>query len=175
MSSRKIYRQWYCAQTHPAREAQALKQIESQLGLKAYFPSFIHQGKKKEFTRGLFPGYLFIQFSISRDGWERLYSVEGIRRVFGSTPFHPSPISALVMRQIMREEAKLPQPDGKQPMLNEKLALPAPGQQVTILTGPMKNFVGICTKSSNERIAILLSIFGRETELQYQPSDVSAA
>jgi len=136
--------------------------------LATYLPRFLHTTKKKEIMRPVFPGYMFVRFNIQLDVWEGLYAVEGVKRVFSCGPYRPTAIHPSVIAQIMLEEGMMPQ-------LAPPLAAPATyeaGQQVKILKGPMKDFVGICTKSADQRVSILLTLLGRQFESEYTIEDV---
>lgn len=50
-----------------------------------------------------------------------------------------------------------------------------PGQRVMITHGPFSSFEGIFQKSANERVKVLLSLFGSQREIELPAQDIAPA
>jgi transcription antitermination factor NusG len=123
----------------------------------------------------MFPGYVFVRFNKTIDFWERIYALDGVKLVFSCGPHSPTIIPARIMAIIRDEEQKLPQ----QARFQSRRKGPAPlieiGQEVKLLSGPMKGFVGICKMSDNQRVSVLINLLGRSFESEHKLKDVAPA
>jgi transcriptional antiterminator RfaH len=113
------------------------------------------RNKAKSVSRPLFPGYLFVQFDPTRNGWQAINSTRGISRVILGNIRRPTPLPAHFMAGLMAR-------------CNMHDILMAPqdlqaGDRIRILSGP---FADIVTKieqvDDGDRLGILIDLMGRE-------------
>lgn len=152
---------WYCIHTKPNREPQAVDQLSAYLGLQTFFPrirrSKIYRRKLRDLEEPLFPRYLFCRCDLNRDYRAVRYARDVIDVLsFGSRP--------TVVSDTLIEEMKLW--TGPSEVI---VATPmfAPGDRVEITDGPMRGFQAVIMQrhTDGERVAVLLSILGREAQL----------
>lgn len=118
----------------------------------------------------LFPPYLFIAMRINGP-WGAVADVEGVERIMCGKNWKgdrvPIPIPYREMRKIRTKHTA-----------GERKKVPVrfkEGQQVRVMAGPFTSFEGIFEKPVGERVKILLSLFGRATEIEIDESDIRAA
>ena len=158
---------WFIVRTHWSEEAGAAERIVDQ-GFTAYLPEHI-----VEATRGkrahkdnvavdsaghvgrrlpLFPRYLFAWFDPDVDNWRPICSTRGVERIFGITPERPSPVPHGVVEALLEA-----------PEISAVFTPPSlTGKIVRVQGGPWHQFEGICQWSSEKRVAVLMSVFGRQ-------------
>lgn len=127
----------------------------------------------------LFPPYLFIAMRAPAKPWSnranQLWSdiaeIRGVVRVMGcrdrnGDPF-PLPIPYREMRKIRTKHRA-----GERKKVEVRFK---EGQRVKILKGPFEGFDGIFDKPAKERVRILVSLFGRQSEIELEETDIRAA
>jgi transcriptional antiterminator RfaH len=157
---------WYAAQAHQQQESRAAYQISRQ-GFRAWLPQIATGPLDATVIRVMFPGYLFVQFDITRDQWRPIAHTLGVRRLFGSTPEKPTPVREGIVEALMARgrasdgvyDARVPPPS-------------LVGQHVRVTAGPFVGFEGICGMSDSERVQVMLTMFGRETAIGAKRGDV---
>jgi len=158
---------WYVVRTESRREKRAALEIEA-MGVTVFLPlhyEFVKDGKwyKPEARGPLFPRYIFIM-ARQRSPWGKIRDARGVERVICKTDGTPVPVPYRQMRFIRtrhkRGEKKRIEPKFKQ------------GQRVRVTNGPFESFEGTFDGSAQNRVKVLLSIFGRETEVQIPETDL---
>jgi transcription antitermination factor NusG len=157
---RKRLTRWYCMNTHYKQEFMVETQIKA-LGYSTELFPFSSDGKAKS----LFPGYLFVRFNIQQDSWRRLWSLPGVRCIFSQGPQNPTAIPGRLLDICRFELRKITgDPDPNLPAISE-------GDEIQLTAGAFRQFSGICSKRSDERVSILLTIFGRPQTLEVNAAD----
>jgi len=124
----------------------------------------IKDGKKKISKRKVFPGYVLVEMIMTDDSWYVVRNTSGVTGFVG-TGSKPIPLHESEARQILKqmgvEEAR------------PKLAFNI-GQNVRVASGPFENFVGVIEEVHPEKgkIKVLVSMFGRETPVELEYSQV---
>ncbi len=121
-------------------------------------------GKKKIVKKKIFPGYILVQMEMDDDLWYLVRKTPGVTGFVGSGS---KPISLQeeeieeILRQIGVSEPK------QQINLN-------PGETVRVTDGPFENLTGIVETINNDRgkVRVLISMFGRETPIELNFSQV---
>lgn len=116
-------------------------------------------GKKKFVMRKKFPNYVFIKMIYTKQIWYMVKQTRGVRDFCSGYDGRPLPMTAEEVKRAQLEEVKF-----------EDLAI-AVGDSVTIIIGPLKDFIGEVKeiKAEQQKLKVAVSMFGRETtvDLEY--------
>ena len=148
-------RRWYVVRTQPHREFRAECQLSEQ-GFRCFLPTYwktIRHARQFRTTKAaFFPGYLFIELSLSRDRWRSVNGTYGVSGMIMEgdrpRPVPPGVVEALAARCT---SSGLMSPA-------DDLAI---GRSVRVLSGPFSGCIGeLLTLESSGRVQILLEIMG---------------
>lgn len=121
----------------------------------------VKDGKKKVTLKKVFPGYVLVEMLIQDDSWYVVRNTPGVTGFVGPGS-KPVPLSDDEVRRILKQmgvEDARPKVDFD---VNEK---------VKVSNGPFENFTGKIEEinSEKQKLKVLVSMFGRETpvELDY--------
>ena len=119
-------------------------------------------GKKKFVMRKKFPNYVFIKMIYSKQIWYMVKNTRGVRDFCSGYDGKPLPMSAEEVKRAQLEEVKF-----------EDLSIAA-GDSVTIISGPLKDFIGEVKeiKADQQKLKVAVSMFGRETTVDLEYSQV---
>jgi transcriptional antiterminator RfaH len=155
---------WYVAHTKPRQEFTAVMNLQRQ-GYGTYVPMLRRwkkrQGEWQRIEEVFFPRYVFFSPGHPRQGLATIRSTIGVASLvsFGLAPATVGRDVLLALRE-MEQAAQQPE-EGKAP------AHPfAAGDAVRIDAGPLAGLVGIVAASGIERVAVMLSLLGRETRVE---------
>jgi transcriptional antiterminator RfaH len=155
---------WYCLQTHHGAELEAEWHLRNQ-GFAAYLPQFetIRPNRQTRIAP-LFPCYLFAQVTERAPSWGPMRSTRGVASVLLMPgTMEPAQVGDAVMSALWRQCA----PNGviypRDKAQARKTQPSILGAMVEVEAGAFTRFMGICKQEAGDRVAILLSIFGRET------------
>jgi transcription termination/antitermination protein NusG len=140
-------------------------------------PIVRHQkdGKNKEALEKVFPGYVLIRMVLDDEVWQVIKNTPNVinfvgseqKRRYGRGRGHvkPMPLGAGEVDRIFKR-AQAQEPVRKIDM--------AAGDKISVLSGPFKDFEGEVIEVSAERskLKALLSIFGRETPVELEVTQV---
>jgi transcription antitermination factor NusG len=152
--ARRRLLRWYCIQTFYKQESHVAESIRD-LDFEVNLPQFTAQTKKGPALRPLFPSYLFVKFNVDHDYWRRLVTQPGVKRLFSASAECPTPVPGRLLEIVQYEINKL------NPPIASTTPLIEPGEEVRITSGPWRQFIGICQQSTESRVQLLLSLFGR--------------
>ena len=125
-------------------------------------------GVKKESDRKLYPGYVFVELELDKNGmipekvWFLIKETEGVGDFIGSNG-KPTAMSPKDQAKML-EEAERPD-DGPQLKTEYKK-----GDKVKVVNGPFENFEGEVDEILGEqgKVRIITTIFGRPTPLELE-------
>lgn len=174
---------WYVVSTPAKSEFIALLAL-NEAGFRAWLPMIVHRSFVKlkdepvrESVVPMFPRYLFVSFDTNRDQWRRIFGLRGVAWLFCGANERPIPVRHGVVEAIQAlgragdgviDEKATPFPtNGFSPIV--------PDREVRILSGPLKGFSGICTMADKDRVKVMMTIFGRDGEMEFKRSHVEAA
>lgn len=115
-------------------------------------------GKRREVKRKLYPGYVLVQMHLTDELRHLIQQTAGVTHFVGSAdtpvPLKESEVQALL--KTVGEEAQRPK------------AVWVEGQAVRITDGPFNEFSGkiVDVNPERETVKVLISIFGRETPIE---------
>ena len=125
---------WYIAQTHVGRHYEARDRLIAQ-----HFEAILPLGARPTLGGGfriepLFGPYLLVRFDVTQPGWRKVPHTRGIRRVFGTSAEHPTPIRDVDAMAIRELTISTDHHDG-----------PAErGHAVRVVDGPWRGKAGLC-------------------------------
>jgi transcriptional antiterminator RfaH len=157
---------WRIALTEPNREGRAIDGL-MRLGIPSYLPIVSVRkmcGRRVRVVQAsMFPGYLFVKFSLDLPGWGKIRNVSGLR---SSPLMRPSNKEGYVeltdfqMEAIMFTERRIA---GEKNVQSKSRGLKL-GDEVRIRVG--KQFAEVLAKietlDDDERIGVMYKLFGKE-------------
>ena len=117
-------------------------------------------GRKKSVARKVFPGYVLVKMIMNDDTWYIVRNTHGVTGFVGPgaqpVPLDESEVEKLGMDRV---EIKI---DLKE------------NDNIRVISGPLENFVGIVQEvlPDQQKVRVLVSMFGRETPLELLFSQV---
>lgn len=114
----------------------------------------IKNGKRKTVSRKVYPGYVMVKMILTDESWYVVRNTRGVTGFVGPGS-RPIPLSDEEVRLTGVEDVPIE--------LDVEV-----GQNVTITSGPLENFVGVVEEINKERqkIKVLVSMFGRDTSVE---------
>lgn len=156
---------WYVVFTKPRQESKAMLNLVNQ-GYDVWLPMLtIWRKSAGQWLRKdvpLFPRYLFVRPSRGTQSVAPVRSTVGVMALvrFGNE-------SARLSESLLNElrdaiEAKSIEPD-------ERISPFVIGEEVHVTSGPLAGIAGVVIRPAIERVAVLLSLLGRESEVFLKP------
>lgn len=137
-------------------------------------PTWLGQhGDAEHRIKLLFPRYLLFQADLSSaDRWRDLYTKPGVETILGTRGERPTPLRVGSLDGLFNRCGL----DGviRQDRPVQRLGRIAPGALVSVKTGRSAGWKGVCRWSSSKRVAVLLSVLGRDAKVQVPRADVVA-
>ncbi|MBO0839693.1 MAG: transcription termination/antitermination protein NusG [Sciscionella sp.] len=142
----------------------------------------IKNGQRKQVQRKVLPGYILVRMDLTDESWSAVRNTPGVTGFVGATS-KPSPLSIDEVLKFLlpqSEKAKTPAAaSGKQ----QAAASKAPtvevdfsvGESVTVMDGPFATLPATISEvnADNQKLKVLVSIFGRETPVELSFTQVS--
>ncbi|AXA35987.1 MAG: transcription termination/antitermination protein NusG [Candidatus Sumerlaea chitinivorans] len=171
---------WYVVQTFTGWENRVKTNIEHVLlreGLahklgRVYIPQkrYIDTkgGKKRELMRNVMPGYVFILMEPDEEVFALVQKIQGVSTFLGEDG-KPTAIPLNEIQSIL----ELGEERGERPKAAINFHV---GDQVKVVEGPFQNFVATIEQIDEERgrLKVAVSIFGRETSVELDVTQVEA-
>ena len=165
---------WYVLHTYSGYEAMVKDSLEkliennnlkdSIFDLKIPMEQTIEEknGKKKVVERKLLPCYVFIKMIYTKQIWYMVKQTRGVKDFCSDYNGRPLPMTAEEVKRAQLEEVKF-----------EDLSISV-GDSVTIISGPLKDFIGEVReiKADQQKLKVAVSMFGRETTVDLEYSQV---
>ncbi len=132
----------------------------------------IKNGKRQQVQRKVFPGYLLVRMELNDESWGAVRNTPGVTGFVGATS-RPSPLS-------LDEVIKILVPQTTAPKAAEAKAVATVvdfevGESVTVMDGPFATLPATINEINPEqqKLKVLVSIFGRETPVELSFTQVS--
>ena len=121
-------------------------------------------GISKTYDRKLYPGYVFIKMVYSDDTWHVIRNIRGVAGFVGPAGSDPVPLTDEEVYQMGVEKREI--------VVNY-----AVGDTVRILDGPFSSFTGVVENIDveNNTVSVVVSMFGRETPVEFELDEVEVA
>jgi transcription termination/antitermination protein NusG len=167
-----MQRHWYAVHTYSGHEMNVKMTIEKRaetMGLRAKLFRILvptdtetrnRGGKKTEYKRKVFPGYVLIDMVLDDDTWYLIKSTTGVTG-FVSSGNKPVPLQDKEVRDIL--DALDPNNAASRPKkIWEK------SQVVRVNSGPFADFTGKIEEVNDqkEKVKVMISLFGRDTPVE---------
>ena len=120
----------------------------------------IKDGKRKASLKKVFPGYVLIKMIVTDETWYIVRNTRGVTGFVGSGT-NPIPLTEEELRNMGFEEAPI------------KIDYEE-GESVKIMNGALEGFIGVVQEINKEKgkVKVLVSMFGRETPVELEFSQV---
>ena len=163
---RDSFSAWHCVFTKPKHERDA-DQAMKRAGFETFLPRYQMVWRDRtKVIRPLFPCYTFAKFDAAQDPWTFVVRNHVEREVatimIERTTRRPLTIPSHLVEQLQAQTAA----DGV-------IYPPEPrqmhrGDRGNVLDGPLAQFSGICSRTSKDRVWLLLSMLGGQTEVGFK-------
>ena len=175
-------KQWYVVNTYSGHEESVKERLEMRTEsmnmqdhiFRVIIPETteieIKDGVKKEKTKKMFPGYVLVEMVMSDEAWYVVRNTPGVTGFIGSsgkgakpTPLLPQEIDHILVNMGMSRMD-----------IESEMAV---GDKVSIIDGPFKGMEGTINNIDleNNRIIVLIDLFGQETSVEVEPYQVNKA
>ena len=163
---------WYVVHTYSGYENKVKTDLEKTVKnreLQDYFFDIvvpmeeqieIKNGKTKTNIKKVFPGYVLVKMIVTEESWYIVRNTRGVTGFVGSGT-DPIPLTPEEIRSMGFEDV---------PVTVDYEA----GDSVKVLHGPLENFIGVVQEINKEKgkVKVLVSMFGRETPVELEFSQV---
>ena len=171
---------WYVVNTYSGHESKVKEKLEAKIesmGMEDYIYRVVipettevevKDGVKKEKTKKMFPGYILVEMVMSDEAWYIVRNTPGVTGFIGSsgkgakpTPLLPQEIDRILVNMGMSR-------------VNVEDDLKV-GDSVSIVDGPFKGMMGKVDNidTENNRLNIIIDLFGQETSVDVEVFQVS--
>jgi len=176
---------WYVVHTYAGYENKAKANLETRIQ-SLNMEDFIYQievpqeevteiknGKRQTVKRNVFPGYLLVRMEMTDESWSAVRYTPAVTGFVGPSSSKPSP---LTLDEVFRFLAP---PTREQ---KEAAAAAAPkivdfeiGESVTVMDGPFATLPASISEinADQQKLKVLVSIFGRETPVELSFNQVT--
>ena len=173
---------WYVVNTYSGHEEYVKEKLEMRtesMGMQDHIFRVIipetteieiKDGVKKEKKKKMFPGYVLVEMIMSDEAWYIVRNTPGVTGFIGSsgkgakpTPLLPQEIDRILVNMGMSRMD-----------IESEMAV---GDKVSIVDGPFKGMEGTVNNIDleNNRIVVLIDLFGQETSVEVEPYQVNKA
>jgi transcriptional antiterminator RfaH len=161
---------WYVVNTHPHQEERAWVNLRRQ-GYGMCLPRLRkvrrHARREDMVLTPLFPGYLFVRLAPELQAWRAINATFGVRRLLceGERPRALPAAFVEALEQRMDLDGAVAQPESEFMV----------GEPLRLLSGPFADHIGTMLHvADKDRIALLLSLLGREVKVVVSRRQVAA-
>ncbi len=127
-------------------------------------------GRKSVVQRKVFPGYLLVRCSLDDDSWYVIRNTPGVTGFVGAAN-KPSPLRRHEVEQFLQIKVAGEAPAKKgRPKLEYEM-----GETVRVKEGPFADFSGEIVEINEDqlKVKVLVNIFGRETPVELEFSQIA--
>ena len=175
-------KEWYVVNTYSGHEQKVKEKLEAKIesmGMQDYIFRVIvpettevevKDGQKKEKKKKMFPGYVLVEMVMSDEAWYIVRNTPGVTGFIGSsgkgakpTPLLPGEIDKILAGMGMSRVN-----------IESEMVV---GDKVSIIDGPFKGMMGKVDSIDleNNRLNVLIDLFGQETPVEVEVYQVSKA
>ncbi len=144
----------------------------------------IKNGQRKQVNRKVLPGYILVRMELNDESWGAVRNTPGVTGFVGATS-RPSPLTIKeVVKFLLPQQAKkkpaagAPAAGDQTPAATSKPAIEVDfevGESVTVMDGPFATLPASISEvnAEQQKLKVLVSIFGRETPVELSFTQVS--
>jgi transcriptional antiterminator NusG len=175
---------WYVVHSYAGYENKVKSNLESRI-VSMNMEERIHEvvipmedvvefknGKKVTVQKKVFPGYLLVRCDLDDDSWSVVRNTPGVTGFVGPGT-KPMPLSRREVESILQVEQVVP---GAEPAKKSRPRLAYEvGESVRVREGPFADFSGQVAEINEDqlKLKVLVNIFGRETPVELEFSQVA--
>ena len=173
-------KQWYVVNTYSGHESKVKQNLEMRTESMGFQDNIFRiiipetkeveykDGVKKEKTKKMFPGYILVEMIMSDEAWYIVRNTPGVTGFIGSSGKGPKP-TPLLPQEIDRILANM-----GMSRLDTDVELNK-GDKVSVIDGPFKGMEGTIDNvdKENNRLNVLIDLFGQETPVEVELFQVS--
>ncbi|TNY38843.1 transcription termination/antitermination protein NusG [Thermomonospora catenispora] len=179
--------EWYVVHSYAGYENRVKSNIETRtqsLNMEDYIfqvevpqheVTEIKQGKRQKVNEKMLPGYILVRMELTDESWAAVRNTPGVTGFVGLSN-KPSPLSLDEVAQLLAPKPEEPAAKDK-----EQATKVAPevdfevGESVTVMDGPFATLPATVSEINVEqqKLKVLVSIFGRETPVELSFNQVS--
>jgi transcriptional antiterminator RfaH len=163
---------WFCARHNAGEATWALLNLKYQ-GFVTHRPTFperiVRRNKVITMDRPVFPGYVFVWFTLSNRKYVAINSTYGVSRLLPTRCSRPVPLPVGFVETLQSREPSAP-------VVAEVIATFAANAIVRILAGAFHGKLGTVISSGPRSTRLLLKAFGRDsTTVTLSTADLALA
>ena len=121
----------------------------------------INEDKKREVERKIFPGYVLIKMIVTDDSWYVVRNIRGCTGFVGPAS-KPVPLTEeeVVALGVEKHSVEVGYSEG---------------DRVKIISGPLEGYTGVVKSvdTANNSVCVALSMFGRETPVEFELDQIA--
>jgi transcriptional antiterminator RfaH len=159
---------WYVIHSHPHAEQRAAQHLRNQ-GFTVYLPCYRKRrrhARRTELMRApLFPRYLFVRMDVEECQWRSISGTIGVHYLLRDGDFPLSVPDAVIDSIHKRENG-----DGLVVVEPQNIRI---GQSLRIIEGPFADHSGLFETMIDNRVALLLSLLGRQIRIKVSLESVA--
>jgi transcriptional antiterminator NusG len=171
---------WYVVHSYAGYENRVRSNLENRiqsLGMEDYIFQIevpqeevteIKNGVRKQVKRNVFPGYVLVRLDLTDESWSTVRNTPGVTGFVGHT-HRPSPLTLDEVEKILA-----PHPVKKSDKPEIRVVDFEVGESVTVMDGPFATLPASINEimPEQQKLKVLVSIFGRETPVELSFSQV---
>jgi len=175
-------KEWYVVNTYSGHENKVKEKLEmraSSMGMEDYIfrvvvPSqkeiVMKNGKEVEKDSKMFPGYILVEMIMTDEAWFVVRNTPGVTGFIGSSGKGAKP-TPLLPQEIDRILANMGMSRNN---IESEMEV---GSKVTIIDGPFNGMNGVVDSIDieNNRLNVLIDLFGQETIVEFELSQITKA
>ena len=175
-------KQWYVVNTYSGHENKVKEKLEMRaqsMDMKDYIFRVIvpeqkvveeKDGQTKEKLKKMFPGYILVEMVMSDEAWYVVRNTPGVTGFIGSSGkgAKPTPLQPYEVDNILNNMGM------SRLDVNKELEI---GANVKIIAGPFSGMFGTVDSvdTDNQKIMLLVDLFGQETPVEVGMSEIEVA
>jgi transcriptional antiterminator NusG len=171
---------WYVVHTYAGYENKVKSNLESRIAsmnmedriFEVVIPmedvTEIKGGKRVVVQKKVFPGYLLVRCQLDDDSWRVVRNTPGVTGFVGAKPI---PLSRKEVESILQ----VPEPGAEGAKKTRHRPMFEVGESVRVREGPFADFSGQIAEINEDqlKLKVLVNIFGRETPVELEFSQVA--
>jgi transcription termination/antitermination protein NusG len=127
----------------------------------------IKGGKKHQVQKKVFPGYVLVRMDLDDESWYVVRNTPAVTGFVGPPGTKPIPLSRSEVEKILAEPEEEVAAEGGVKVKKTTVDFEV-GESVRVTSGPFADFTGTISEinADQEKLKVLVSIFGRETPVE---------
>ena len=143
----------------------------------------IKNGQRKQVNRKVLPGYILVRMELNDESWGAVRNTPGVTGFVGATS-RPSPLTLNEVVKFLMPQARRRRPAGRRDRRCRRDRRNRPpaievdfevGESVTVMDGPFATLPASISEvnAEQQKLKVLVSIFGRETPVELSFTQVA--